>query len=124
MAKSAVVSADAPGRPSAAGARARAGNTPELNRVIHERTRLLMVSALAANDSLSFNELKRLLETTDGSLSVHARKLEDAGYIDCRKSFAGRKPKTEYRLTARGRRAFEKYLNHMEALIHASRSQG
>jgi len=81
--------------------------------------RLAIVSALAVNDSLTFNDLKRLLESTDGNLSVHARKLEDAGYISCEKSFEGRMPKTEFRLTAAGRRAFEKYIAHMESLIKA-----
>jgi len=95
-----------------------------LDRLIHERTRLAIVSALAANESLSFAELKKLLEVTDGNLSVHARKLEDAGYIECSKSFEKRVPKTEYRLTAAGRRALEKYLNHMEALIRATRERG
>ena len=94
---------------------------PELDRLIHERLRLGIVSALAANASLSFNDLKRLLATTDGNLSVHARKLEEAGYVTCNKSFEGRMPKTEYALTAAGRKALEKYLNHMEALIHAMR---
>lgn len=93
----------------------------ELDRLIHERTRLGIVSALAVNPSLTFNELKPLLRVTDGNLSVHARKLEDAGYILCSKSFAGRHPKTEYRLTPVGRRALERYLNHMEALIRATR---
>jgi len=93
----------------------------ELDRLIHERTRLGIVSALAVNSSLTFKELKPLLRVTDGNLSVHARKLEDAGYILCTKSFAGRLPKTEYRLTATGRRALERYLNHMEALIRATR---
>jgi len=92
-----------------------------LDRLVHERTRLAIVSALAVNDSLTFNELKELLHVTDGNLSVHARKLEDAGYIGCTKSFAGRLPKTEYRLAAAGRRALEKYLDHMEALIRATR---
>jgi|SRR5215472_1853814 len=92
-----------------------------LDRLIHERTRLAIISALAVNPSLTFNELKELLGASDGNLSVHARKLEDAGYVACTKSFAGRVPKTEYRLTAAGRRALEKYLNHMEALIHATR---
>lgn len=92
-----------------------------LDRLIHERTRLAIVSALAVNASLTFNELKQLLGATDGNLSVHARKLEDAGYVACTKSFAGRMPKTEYRLTASGRRALEKYLDHMEALIRATR---
>lgn len=92
-----------------------------LDRLIHERTRLAIVSALAVNASLTFNELKQLLGVTDGNLSVHARKLEDAGYLACTKSFAGRVPKTEYRLTSAGRRALEKYLDHMEALIRATR---
>jgi DNA-binding HxlR family transcriptional regulator len=94
----------------------------DLDRLIHERIRLGIVSALAADSALSFNDLKRLLRTTDGNLSVHARKLEDAGYIACTKSFEGRVPRTEYTLTGAGRRALEKYLNHMEALIHAMRS--
>src|ERR671924_2165165 len=85
---------------------------PNLDRIIHERMRLGIVSALAVNDSLTFNELKRLLETTDGNLSVHARKLEEADYIVCTKSFEGRLPKTEYRLSAPGRRALERYLDH------------
>lgn len=92
-----------------------------LDRLIHERTRLGIVSALAVNTALSFNALKKLVGATDGNLSVHARKLEDAGYISCTKSFAGRLPKTEYRLSAAGRRALERYLDHMEALIHATR---
>ena len=95
----------------------------ELDRLIHERIRLGIVSALAVNRSLTFNELKALLKTTDGNLSVHARKLEEADYILCTKSFAGRLPKTEYRLTASGRRALERYLNHMEALIRATRER-
>lgn len=93
----------------------------QLDRLIHERTRLSIVSALAANSSLTFSELKELLQASDGNLSVHARKLEHAGYVACTKSFAGRTPRTEYRLTASGRRALEKYLNHMEALIRATR---
>ena len=92
-----------------------------LDRLIHERLRLGIVSALAVNERLTFNDLKRLLETTDGNLSVHARKLEDAEYIAVEKSFAGRVPRTEYRLTAAGKRALEKYLAHMEALIKAVR---
>jgi DNA-binding transcriptional ArsR family regulator len=92
-----------------------------LDRLIHERTRLAIVSALAVNTSLTFNELKQLLGASDGNLSVHARKLEDAGYIACTKSFSGRLPKTEYKLAAAGRRALEKYLDHMEALIRATR---
>jgi DNA-binding HxlR family transcriptional regulator len=94
-----------------------------LDRLIHERIRLGIVSALAVNRSLTFNELKALLKTTDGNLSVHARKLEEADYILCTKSFDGRLPKTEYRLTASGRRALERYLNHMEALIRATRER-
>jgi DNA-binding HxlR family transcriptional regulator len=95
----------------------------ELDRLIHERMRLAIVSALAVNRSLSFNELKRLVETTDGNLSVHARKLEEAGYIVCTKSFEGRVPRTEYRLSPVGRRALERYLDHMEALIHTTRER-
>jgi len=94
----------------------------ELDRLIHERLRLGIVSALAVNDRLTFNDLKRLLQTTDGNLSVHARKLEEAQYIGCEKTFEGRVPRTEYRLTAAGRRALEKYLAHMEAIIKAARS--
>jgi DNA-binding MarR family transcriptional regulator len=92
-----------------------------LDRLIHERLRLGIVSALAVNDRLSFNDLKRLLDTTDGNLSVHARKLEEAQYIACDKSFEGRVPRTRYRLAPAGRRALEKYLAHMEALIKAVR---
>ena len=95
----------------------------ELDRLIHERVRLAIVSALAVRDNLTFNDLKSLLQTTDGNLSVHARKLEDAEYVTCVKSFAGRVPKTEYRLTALGRRALERYLDHMEALIRATRAR-
>ena len=95
----------------------------DLDRLIHERVRLAIVSALAVRDSLTFNELKALLKTTDGNLSVHARKLEDAEYVTCEKSFEGRVPKTEYRLTALGRRALERYLDHMEALIRATRAR-
>jgi DNA-binding HxlR family transcriptional regulator len=96
-------------------------NALDLDRLIHERMRLGIVSALAVNSHLSFNELKRLLKTTDGNLSVHARKLEDAGYIACEKFFEGRVPKTDYRLTPPGRRALERYLDHMEAIIQATR---
>ena len=94
-----------------------------LDRLIHERLRLGIVSALAVNDSLSFSDLKKLMKTTDGNLSVHARKLEEAEYITCTKSFEGRMPKTKYRLTATGRRALEHYLDHMEALIRATRER-
>jgi DNA-binding HxlR family transcriptional regulator len=93
----------------------------DLDRLIHERMRLGIVSALAVNDHLSFNELKRLLKTTDGNLSVHARKLEEAGYIACEKYFEGRLPRTDYRLTPPGRKALERYLDHMEAIIQATR---
>lgn len=94
-----------------------------LDRLIHERLRLGIVSALAVNESLSFNDLKQLMHTTDGNLSVHARKLEEANYVTCHKSFEGRVPRTSYTLTALGRRALEKYLDHMEALIRATRDR-
>ena len=97
-------------------------NTPMvLDRLIHERMRLGIVSALAVNASMTFSDLKKLLQTTDGNLSVHARRLEEAGYVTCTKSFHQRLPKTEYLLTASGRKALERYLNHMEALIQATR---
>lgn len=96
---------------------------PDLDRVIHERMRLGIVSALAVNESLTFNELKKLLQTTDGNLSVHARRLEEAQYVECSKSFEGRMPRTEYRLTPLGHKAFERYLDHMEALIQAMRER-
>ncbi len=96
---------------------------PAIDRLIHERMRLGIVSALAVHDKLSFNDLKKLLSTTDGNLSVHARKLEEAGYIACSKYFDGRLPKTDYQLTAEGRRAFERYLDPMEALIRAMRER-
>jgi len=95
----------------------------ELDRLIHERMRLAIVSALAVNESLSFNELKHLLETTDGNLSVHARRLEEAGYVVCTKTFEGRVPRTDYRLSDAGRRALERYLSHMEGLIRATRER-
>ena len=95
----------------------------QLDRLIHERIRLAIVSALAVNETLTFNDLKRLLKTTDGNLSAHARKLEEAQYVRCTKSFAGRVPKTDYRLTPGGRRALERYLDHMEALIRATRER-
>lgn len=104
-------------------ARAKVRSAPAaLDRLIHERMRLGIVSALAAKESLTFSELKTLMDTTDGNLSVHARKLEDGGYITCTKSFEGRLPKTEYKITAAGRRALENYLSHMEALIHQMRN--
>ncbi|HEY0765044.1 MAG TPA: transcriptional regulator [Pyrinomonadaceae bacterium] len=95
---------------------------PNLDRIIHERLRLGIISALAANESLTFSELKHLMNTTDGNLSVHARKLEEAGYISCSKYFEGRLPKTEYKLTAGGRSALENYLSHMESLIKQMRN--
>ena len=104
-----------------AGVRAPVSHAPDLDRLIHERLRLGIVSALAVNESLSFGDLKKLLNTSDGNLSVHARKLEEAQYVACTKSFEGRLPRTEYRLTAAGRRALERYLEHMEALIRATR---
>ena len=94
-----------------------------LDRLIHERMRLGIISALAANESLTFNDLKHLMHTTDGNLSVHARKLEDGGYIACTKSFEGRLPKTEYKLTAAGKRALESYVSHMETLIKQVRNR-
>lgn len=100
-----------------------AEKAPELDNLIHERMRLGIVSALAANESLTFSELREMLKTTDGNISVHARKLEEAEYISCRKSFDGRVPKTEYRLTPAGRKALERYLDHMEALIFAARER-
>lgn len=99
------------------------GGTEELDRLIHERMRLGIVSALAVNDSLTFNALKEMLGATDGNLSVHARKLEEAGYLACSKGFEGRVPRTEFRLTPEGRRALERYLDHMEALIQAVRDR-
>jgi DNA-binding MarR family transcriptional regulator len=94
---------------------------PELDRLVHERIRLGILSALAVNKSLSFSDLKELLKTSDGNLSVHARKLEDAGYVACEKAFEGRVPRTTYRLTPAGRQALERYLAHMEAIIRAAR---
>lgn len=99
----------------------RTTNPKELDQLIHGRVRLGIVSALAVNDTLSFTELKDLLETSDGNLSAHARRLEEGGYLVCEKSFEGRVPHTEYRLTDRGRRALERYLDHMEALIQGVR---
>ena len=107
---------------SVAGSAPAAQGVPaDFDRLIHERMRLGIVSALAVNDTLSFNDLKRIMQITDGNLSVHARKLEEAGYVRCSKSFEGRVPKTEYRLTSAGRQALGRYLDHMEALIRATR---
>lgn len=102
---------------------ATAATARELDGLIHDRTRLGILTALAASEALSFIELREILKTTDGNLSVHARKLEEAGYITCTKSFRGRVPHSEYRLGVAGRRAFERYLEHMEALIRAARSE-
>jgi DNA-binding MarR family transcriptional regulator len=113
-------------RPEMAAAAAAVGaavGAPKLDRLIHERLRLGILSALSVNESLTFNELKKLLETTDGNLSVHARKLEEAGYLSCTKSFEGRMPRSDYKMTASGRRALERYLDHMEALIQAMRER-
>jgi DNA-binding MarR family transcriptional regulator len=101
--------------------RQQAAKATDLDALIHERTRLAILSALAVNPQLKFGDLKQLLDTTDGNLSVHARKLEDAGYIHCTKSFEDRRPKTEYALSAAGRRALERYLDHMERVIQATR---
>ena len=122
MAKASARASTATRRPGSSAADA-AEATPalELDRLIHERVRLAMVSALAVNDTLTFNELKTLLGTSDGNLSVHARKLEEARYVTCTKGFDGRVPRTEYRLTPAGRQALDRYLNHMEALIRAAR---
>ena len=99
------------------------GDASKFDRLVHERLRLGILSALAVNESLTFNELKKLLDTSDGNLSVHARKLEEAGYVTPTKSFAGRIPRTDYRLAAAGRRALDRYLDHMEALIQATREK-
>jgi len=113
------------GAPAAAEAHTSRAKHPaqSLDRLIHERMRLGIISALAANESLTFNDLKHLMHTTDGNLSVHARKLEDGGYIACTKSFEGRLPKTEYKLTAAGKRALENYVSHMETLIKQVRNR-
>ena len=113
-------------RATPSGLRAKKGDesmAPDLDKIIHERIRLGIVSALAVNERLTFNELKQLLHTSDGNVSVHARKLEDAGYLACTKSFDGRVPRTDYKLTAAGRKALERYLSHMEALIQAARGK-
>ena len=120
MAKANTLRKDKAVGPQSVGGR-QAASPSDLDRLIHERMRLGIVSALAVNESLTFNDLKKLLNTTDGNISVHARKLEDAQYIACAKSFEGRMPKTEYRLTTAGRHALEQYLNHMEALIRTMR---
>ena len=128
MAKHSAVRKSEKSERAAAGPRELRSSKPKhpansLDRVIHERLRLGILSALAANESLTFSDLKHLMHTTDGNLSVHARKLEDAGYIACVKSFEGRVPKTEYKLTAAGRRALESYVSHMETLIQQMRGR-
>jgi DNA-binding MarR family transcriptional regulator len=110
-------------RPTGAPSTGAAATTSELEQLIHERVRLGIISALAANEFLTFTDLRRLLDTTDGNLSVHARKLEDAKYLVCKKGFDGRTPRTEFRLTPAGHRAFERYLDHMEAIIRANRER-
>jgi DNA-binding HxlR family transcriptional regulator len=110
-------------RPTSAPPAPATSTTAELEQLIHERVRLGIISALAANEFLTFTDLKRLLDTTDGNLSVHARKLEDAKYLVCKKGFEGRTPRTEFRLTPAGRRAFERYLDHMEAIIRVNRER-
>ena len=126
MARSSVARDDArlqAAKPGAKGRERRVpGEIPQLDRLIHERIRLGIISALAVNDSLSFNDLKRLLRTSDGNLSVHARKLEEGGYLACHKFFEGRIPRTEYRLTAAGRRALDGYLRDMEEVIRRARA--
>lgn len=114
---------DERGGPQALAPRTDGGGAVELDRLVHDRMRLAILSALAVNESLSFTDLKRLLNATDGNLSVHARKLEEAEYITCTKGFDGRVPKTEYRLATAGRQALERYLDHMEALIRAARGR-
>lgn len=121
MGKTVRSAAQARRRRNAGLSRPRPAQALELDRLIHERVRLGIVSALAGSERLTFNELKAMLETTDGNLSVHARKLEEAGYVVCEKSFAGRTPRTEYTLTAAGRKALVRYLEHMEAVIAAAR---
>ena len=122
MAKSNALASHRPPRAASQGSDRSSAAIPTLDRLIHERIRLGIVSALAANSSLTFNDLKRLLKTTDGNLSVHARKLEEAGYVRCTKSFHGRTPRTEYGLTEEGRKALTKYIDHMEALLRAMKS--
>jgi DNA-binding transcriptional ArsR family regulator len=112
---------EAPVRPVKQSRRVGRSSPVHLDRIIHERVRLAIVSALAVNEALTFTELKALLDTSDGNLSVHARRLEEAGYLDCDKSFEGRVPRTEYRLRLAGRRVLEQYLDHMDALIHRVR---
>ena len=110
-------------KPTVVALRTRESDDAEIDRLIYGRVRLGIMSALAVNEPLTFNDLKALFEVTDGNLSAHARKLEDAGYVSCRKSFEGRRPKSEYRLTGAGRKALNRYLEHMEAVIKATRRE-
>lgn len=124
MAKNLAIKSETNGKPAPLRVAKAAGQVSgELDKVIHERMRLGIISALAANEKLSFTELKNLLDTTDGNISVHARKLEDAGYVTCEKSFNGRVPLTQFSITPAGRDALERYLNHMEALITAMKGR-
>jgi DNA-binding MarR family transcriptional regulator len=123
MAKNLAINKDRTGKSSLRIEKAAGTVSNDLDKVIHERMRLGIISALAANERLSFSDLKNLLQTTDGNISVHARKLEDAGYLAMTKSFAGRTPLTEYKITAAGRKALERYLDHMEALITAMKGR-
>ncbi len=122
MAKNLALKNNEPTRSGLTVARAAENVSNDLDKVIHERMRLGIISALAANEKLSFTELKKLLDTTDGNISVHARKLEDAGYVTLEKSFKGRMPLTEYKITKDGRKALTRYLDHMEALIKAMKN--
>ena len=122
--RSAAIRSDRAPAPHAPVRPAASTRATSLDRLVHDRTRLAIVSALAVNPSLTFNELKALTETTDGNLSVHARKLEDAGYLTCTKGFEGRLPRTVFHLTPAGRRALQKYLDHMEAIIRHARAGG
>ena len=110
-------------KPAVVSGRTREVEDAQIDRLIYGRVRLGIMSALAVNEPLTFNDLKALFEVTDGNLSAHARKLEDAGYVSCRKSFEGRRPKSEYRLTSAGRKALNRYLEHMEAVIKATRRE-
>ena len=122
LAKDRILKSEVP-EPASEGAADWISGAPKLDRIIHERLRLGILSALAVTESLTFSELKKLMKTTDGNISVHARKLEDAKYIACTKSFEDRIPRTEYRMTGAGRKALERYLDHMEALIRAMRDR-
>lgn len=113
--------AKAPSKPVAVPGTSQTSEDAKFDRLVYERVRLGIMSALAVNECLTFNELKSLFDVSDGNLSAHARKLEEAGYLECTKSFEGRRPKSEYRITARGRKALHRYLEHIEAVIKATR---